>query len=91
MSACENLQVDTDKFFKICESKDKKILCEVQYDLFQTREESEVEKLVRVVDEIRISTTKVRKGTYSAIGELKKRVIELEDTLGLLVRNICSK
>jgi hypothetical protein len=44
---------------------------------------------VRVVDEIRISTTKVRKGTYSAIGELKKRVIELEETLKLVVDGLC--
>ena len=86
MSSCP--KVNSDKIWEICDPS-KKMMYEVQYDFFLTPEESEVERLVRIVDEIRISSTKVRKGTYAAIGELKKRIIDLEETLGILVKNIC--
>lgn len=59
-----------------------------QYDLFEPKP-SEFELLKLEVEKIKLSSDKVRKGAYSAIGELKKRVFELEERLQIIERHIC--
>lgn len=61
----------------------------IQYDFFQTEEESEIECLRKQVEAISASSTKVRKGTYGKIGELTKLVNDLEERLAIIERNIC--
>jgi hypothetical protein len=60
----------------------------VQFDLFEEKP-SELELLRKDIAAVGESATKVRKGTYAAIGELKTRVLSLEERLELLERNIC--
>jgi len=52
-------------------------------------EESEIQALRKEVQAIGASSTKVRKGTYAKIGELNKIVIDLQERLAIIERNIC--
>lgn len=59
-----------------------------QYDLFDIRP-TEIDLQNLVIEKIQISCEKVRKGTYSEIGRLKNRCLELEERLKIIERNIC--
>lgn len=83
------------------QSKIKVVKYELQLDFFKSLNESEVERLVRIVDEIKASTTKVRKKLFAEQGALKKRMLEensnlraevlnLQERLALLERHICT-
>lgn len=63
----------------------------IQLDLFKTEEECEIEALRHAIERIRMSSEKVRKGTYCEINGLKKRVLELEERQNIIERNICHK
>jgi hypothetical protein len=60
-----------------------------QLDMFMSDEESEIQALRKEVQAIGVSSTKVRKGTYAKIGELNKIVIDLQERLAIIERNIC--
>ena len=78
------------EFFKtIDQSQIKLIKHELQFDFWHSINETEVERLIRMTEEIKLSTNKVRKGTYAEIGSLKKEVAELKATVEILVRHIC--
>ncbi len=62
---------------------------ELQLDFFRSETESEVDRLIREMDETKSSVTKIRKKLFAENGELKKRVLELEERLALLERHIC--
>ena len=93
-----------ERFFETVEkSKIKVVKHELQFDFFLTETESEVERLLRIVGEVKTSTTKVRKKLFAENGILKKkmnnvleensslksRVLDLEERLAILERNIC--
>ncbi len=59
-----------------------------QYDFFEKRP-SEIDLQNIVIEKIQNSCDKVRRGTYSEINRLKKRVLELEERLAIIERNIC--
>jgi hypothetical protein len=61
----------------------------IQFDLFKTREESEVDGLRFEVEKIRASSDKVRKGTYANINELRKDYLDLRSRLEIIERHIC--
>ena len=61
----------------------------VQYNIFETREESEERALLEHVKKLEDSLGKVRRGTYARIGDQNKRILELESRLEILERNIC--
>ena len=61
---------------------------ELQFDFWKSESESEIERLVREMAEVKASTTKVRKGLYAENGSLKKRVLDLEERLAIIERNI---
>lgn len=67
----------------------KKINHEVQYDFWQTKEESETEMLIREVNGIKMSTSKVRKALFARNGELQRKMLELEDRLAIIERGLC--
>ncbi len=62
-----------------------------QLDFFLSEEESEIESLRKRIEAIGASSTKVRKGTYSRIGELTKVCLDLQERLALIERNICTR
>ncbi len=76
---------------------------ELQFDFFLTENESEVDRLIRITEEIKDSTTKVRKKLFAENGTLKKkmllmeeensslknRVLEMEERLAIIERGIC--
>ena len=61
----------------------------VQYDFFETKQETEIDMLMRRMAEVEVSTGKVRRGLYAENGALKKRMLELEMRLEILERHIC--
>lgn len=62
---------------------------ELQYDFFLTEEETEVERLIRMTEEIKTSTNKVRKKLFANDGDKEKRIRDLEERLAILERYIC--
>jgi hypothetical protein len=61
----------------------------IQLDLFRSKEECEIITLRNVIEEVRKSADKVRKGTYARINELNKEQVELKSRLEIIERNIC--
>lgn len=64
---------------------------QVQLDFFESEEQSEIKALELLVNDVRMSNDRVRKKLFAENGDLKKRMIELEDRLSILERNICKK
>lgn len=62
---------------------------ELQLDFFKSIQESEIDRLVRIVDEIKTSTGAVRRKLFAENGSLKKRVLELEQRLSYIESYIC--
>ena len=50
----------------------------IQLDIFKTQEECEIEMLRKTVEEVRISSDEVRRGTYARLGELTKECYDLK-------------
>jgi hypothetical protein len=89
MSACENYQ-SRNKFFETVDPSHIKIIKhEVQYDFFLTPIESETEMLVREMDGVKISVTKIRKALFARNGDLQRKMLELEERLNIVERGIC--
>lgn len=63
----------------------------IQYDFFKTEEESELEALRKRVEEIDASSTRVRKGIYAKHGELYKIMMDIDDRLKIIERNLCKE
>lgn len=61
----------------------------VQYDLFESKAESEMQALTRMVTEIKDSTGKVRRKLFADQGALKKRMLELENRLEAIEKGLC--
>ena len=61
----------------------------LQLDFFKTEEECEFALMRKQIAEYKASGDRVRKGTYAAIGELKKIVIDVEHRMQIIERNIC--
>ena len=64
-------------------------MIQVQLDFFKTAQECELDAIRRSLDEKIKTLDKVRKGTYAEINGLKKRMLELEERLAIIERNIC--
>jgi len=61
----------------------------IQLDLFRSKEECELITLRNVIEDVRKSADKVRKGTYARINELNKECGDLRNRLEIIERNIC--
>lgn len=61
----------------------------IQYDFFETREESEWKALEQKMEELDNSCHKIRKGIFAKHSELLKRQLELEARLEILEKHIC--
>ena len=60
-----------------------------QLDFFKTAEESRVDALEKSFERVRDSCDKVRKGQFAKIGELNKKITDLEQRLAILEKYIC--
>jgi len=61
----------------------------VQFDLFDTPAESELQELRRLTKDAQDTSVKVRKALFARHGEMQKRIAELEERLEIIERNIC--
>ena len=61
----------------------------IQLDFFKSNEESWQEALEARMDKCEASATKVRKGQFAHIGELKKMYNDMNDRIQIIERNIC--
>lgn len=61
----------------------------IQFDLFKTREESELASLRKYCDEVSESANKVRKSLFARNGELNKRMLDLETRMHIIEVNLC--
>ncbi|CAB4132401.1 hypothetical protein UFOVP256_31 [uncultured Caudovirales phage] len=61
----------------------------IQLDFFKTKEECEIDHLRMIVDEIRVSADKVRRGMYAKLGDLTKENIDLKQRLEIIEKHIC--
>lgn len=66
-------------------------MLQIQYDLFKTKEECEIEAMEKKIVDLEKTLHKVRKGTFALIGELRKKNLDLNDRLKIIERNICLK
>jgi hypothetical protein len=57
----------------------------VQYDFFSSKEET----FIRIADDLKRSSDKVRRGTYAQINVQAKRIQDLEYRLEILEHNLC--
>jgi hypothetical protein len=61
----------------------------VQLDFFKTAEESEIEALRKQIAAVKASSDKVRRGMFARHGDLTKIVLDLQERLAVIERNIC--
>lgn len=61
----------------------------LQLDFWKSEEESELESLRKEIRAVKTSSDKVRRGLYARNGELTKLVLDLQERLAILERNIC--
>lgn len=65
------------------------VMVPIQLDLFRSKEECEIITLRNVIEEVRKSADKVRRGTYARLNELNKECVDLRNRLEIIERNIC--
>lgn len=90
MTACETYEIQENFFKTVDQSLIKTMKHDLQYDFFLTEQESEVERLIRMTEEIKKSTGAVRRKLFAENGSLKKRVLELEQRLSYIESYICN-
>lgn len=61
----------------------------LQLDFFKTEQECEIDALRSSVESVKVSTDKVRRGTYARLNELGRECIDLKSRLEIIERNIC--
>jgi hypothetical protein len=61
----------------------------IQLDFFKTDEELIIEDIQKRVEAIKISSDKVRRGTYARLNEQSKILLDLEERLSLIEKYIC--
>lgn len=62
-----------------------------QLDFWKTEEESEIESLRKEIAAVKTSSDKVRRSLFARNGELAKIVIDLQERLMIIERNLCQK
>jgi hypothetical protein len=61
----------------------------IQFDLFKTEEQLATDELRDLIEDVRQSGDKVRKGVYAKLNELTKECRDLKVRLEVLERHIC--
>jgi len=73
---------------KLFPNPEKKMI-ELQFDLFRSAEETELDTLRKTIEDIKKSSDKVRKGTYARLNEVAKECQELKSRLEIIEKHIC--
>jgi len=63
----------------------------IQYDFFETKEQSEISCLKKEIEKLRVSLDKQRKAQFARIGEMTKKTLDLEERLGWMEAALCKK
>lgn len=61
----------------------------LQLEFFRSEEECEILMLKKTIEEVKLSSDKVRKGTYARINELNKECVNIKVRLEIIESNIC--
>lgn len=61
----------------------------IQYDFFETKEQTEAEYYRKKLEDLEASHHRVRRGTYAEINRLKADVNEIKEWRILMDANIC--
>ncbi len=61
----------------------------IQYDFFETKEESEIKCLTNHIKELQVKLEKQRRAQFGRIGENTKRINGLEERFEIIERFIC--
>lgn len=61
----------------------------LQLDFFKTEQECEIDDLRKSVDAIKMSSDKVRRGTYASINEIRRECYDLKSRLEIIEKNLC--
>lgn len=61
----------------------------IQLDFFN-EEKSEIDYLKEELENVRLSTDKVRKSMYARHAELARKYLELNERMDIIERNICT-
>lgn len=62
-----------------------------QLDFFKSEEECQFQALRKQLSDVKVSNDKVRKALFTRHGYLMKKIIQLEEWLKILERNICQR
>lgn len=60
-----------------------------QLDFFKEEKDCEIEALRKEVESVRKSSDKVRRGLFSRHSEITKHVLDIEERLKIIERNLC--
>lgn len=63
----------------------------IQYDFFKSKEDCEIEALLKKMDELEMSMGKVRRGLFAKHSELFKKMNDISERLEVIERHICKK
>ncbi len=61
----------------------------IQYDFFESKQDSEIAALRKQITEIKTSSDKVRRGLFAKNSDLTKRMLDLEYRLENIERGLC--
>ena len=61
----------------------------IQFDLFKTKEEVEIEQMREHCEKLSKSNEKVRKRLFAENNALNRSMMDLEERLAIIERNIC--
>lgn len=61
----------------------------IQLDFFKTPEQCELDAIRIALNEYKLSSDKVRRGTYAKLSEVTKICMELQLRLEVIEKNIC--
>ncbi len=64
-------------------------MIQLQYDFFKTEEQQELETLKNFVQDVKVSTDKVRKKLFADHGNDRKLLLELDERLRIIEKYIC--
>lgn len=62
-----------------------------QYNIFESREQTEYRSMCEHIDRLEESLNKVRKGQFAKIGANTKKIVELEERINIIEVGLCRK
>jgi hypothetical protein len=63
----------------------------IQYDFFESEEESEMSTMKKLIENVKNSSDNVRKGIFARHGELYKLFMDVDQRLKIIEKHLCTK